>query len=90
MALASPGSTPPTSRLAPALASMTLGGLAVTAYAVAETRRFVLREATVPVLPAGHGPLRVLHVSDLHMTPRQRRKQAWVGELSGLRPDLVS
>ena len=89
MALASPGSTTPASRLAPALASMALGGLAVTAYAVAETRRFVLREATMPVLPAGHGPLRVLHLSDLHLTPRQRRKRAWVRELGGLRPDLV-
>jgi predicted MPP superfamily phosphohydrolase len=85
----SPGSPPPASRLAPALTSMALGGLAATAYAVAETRRFVLREATMPVLPPGHGPLRVLHLSDLHLTPRQRRKQAWVRELGGLSPDLV-
>ncbi|HEX6148769.1 metallophosphoesterase [Nocardioides sp.] len=75
--------------VAPLLASTALGGLAVTAYAVAETRRFVLREATLPVLPAGHGRLRVLHLSDLHVTPGQRRKQAWVRDLSRLRPDLV-
>jgi len=64
-------------------------GLAVTAYAVAETRRFVLREATVPVLPPGHRPLRVLHLSDLHLTPHQRRKQQWLRGLARLEPDLV-
>ena len=30
----------------------------------------VLRRATVPVLPPGSAPLRVLHVSDLHLLPR--------------------
>ena len=71
------------------LAAALGGGAALTGYAVAETRRFVLREETVPVLPAGHAPLRVLHLSDLHLTPRQRRKQDWVRELGSLRPDLV-
>jgi predicted MPP superfamily phosphohydrolase len=41
------------------------------------------------VLPAGHRPLRVLHVSDLHLTPRQNRKQAWLRGLADLEPDLV-
>jgi hypothetical protein len=31
----------------------------------------------------------VLHVSDLHLTPGQRRKQDWVAELAALDPDLV-
>ncbi len=75
--------------VAPMLAAATVGGVAVAGYAVGETRRFVLREATMPVLPAGHGPLRVLHLSDLHLTPGQRRKRAWVRDLGGLRPDLV-
>ena len=75
--------------VAPVLAAAALGGLAVTGYAVAETRRFVLREATMPVLPPGQAPLRVLHLSDLHLTPGQRRKQAWVRDLGSLRPDLV-
>ncbi len=71
------------------LAAASLGGVAVTGYAVAETRRFVLREATMPALPPGRTPLRVLHLSDLHLTPGQRRKQAWVRDLGSLRPDLV-
>lgn len=59
------------------------------AYAVVETRRFVLREATVPVLAAGSEPLTILHLSDLHLTPNQRLKQDWVRDLATLSPDLV-
>lgn len=54
-----------------------------------ERNAFTLRELTMPVLAPGSTPLRVLHISDLHMRPGQRRKQAWVRELSGLKPDLV-
>ena len=71
------------------LGAAVLGGLGLTTYAVAETRRFVLREASVPLLPPGHDPLRVLHLSDLHLTPGQRRKQDWVRDLARLEPDLV-
>ena len=54
-----------------------------------EVRWFVLRRCTVPVLPAGHPPLKVLHVSDLHLTPGQARKRRWVQGLAELEPDLV-
>ena len=54
-----------------------------------ERNAFVLRELTIPVLDPGSSPLRVLHISDLHMRPGQRRKQAWLRELAGLEPDLV-
>ena len=54
-----------------------------------EVRWFTLRRVTVPVLPPGHSPLRVLHLSDLHMTPDQRRKREWVRRLADLEPDLV-
>lgn len=54
-----------------------------------EPRRFRLRHATVPVLPPGSAPLRVLHISDLHLTPWQHRKIAWVRSLAELEPDLV-
>ena len=43
----------------------------------------------MPVLPAGARPLRVLHLSDIHMTPSQSRKQEWVRSLADLEPDLV-
>lgn len=54
-----------------------------------ERNAFVLRRVTMPVLPAGAASLRVLHVSDLHMVPRQRWKSRWVKELASLDPDLV-
>jgi predicted MPP superfamily phosphohydrolase len=54
-----------------------------------ERTRWTLRRVEVPVLPAGADPVRVLHVSDLHMAPWQRSKQEWVAGLAALRPDLV-
>ncbi len=54
-----------------------------------ERNAFVVRETTMPVLTPGSSPLRVLHLSDFHMTPGQRRKQAWIRELAGWEPDLV-
>jgi hypothetical protein len=65
-------------------------GVATVGYAaLIERRHWTLRTATLPVLPEGSPSLRVLHVSDLHMTPDQRGKQRWVAELATLRPDLV-
>ncbi|GAC67637.1 metallophosphoesterase [Gordonia soli] len=56
---------------------------------VIERNAFTLRHSTLPVLEPGATPLRVLHISDLHMTPNQHLKQAWVSELEALEPDLV-
>ncbi len=33
--------------------------------------------------------MRLLHLSDLHLVPGQRKKQAWVSSLRVLRPDAV-
>ncbi|OIJ89758.1 metallophosphoesterase [Streptomyces colonosanans] len=54
-----------------------------------EARSFRLRRVTVPVLPSGARPLRVLQVSDIHMVSGQRKKQRWLRSLAGLRPDFV-
>jgi uncharacterized protein len=54
-----------------------------------ERNAFVVREVTMPVLTPGSTPLRVLHISDIHMRPGQRRKQAWLRGLADLKPDLV-
>jgi predicted MPP superfamily phosphohydrolase len=60
------------------------------AYAtLVERNAFVMREITMPVLTPGSTPLRVLHLSDLHMRPGQRHKQAWLRELARWEPDLV-
>jgi uncharacterized protein len=72
-----------------ALGVTTTGTAAVAYGAGIERRRFTLREAELPVLAPGARPLRLLHVSDLHMTPGQRGKQRWVADLARLEPDLV-
>ncbi|WP_337062211.1 metallophosphoesterase [Kineococcus sp. G2] len=67
-----------------------LTGAAGVAYAAGyEVRAFTLRHAVVPVLPLGRAPLRVLHLSDLHLVPSQRVKREWVRSLAELEPDLV-
>ncbi|TCO47670.1 hypothetical protein EV646_105223 [Kribbella antiqua] len=65
-------------------------GAACVAYAAGiEVRWFTLRRFTVPVLPEGTAPLKVLHLSDLHLMPTQERKINWVNDLAELEPDLV-
>jgi predicted MPP superfamily phosphohydrolase len=54
-----------------------------------ERTRWTLRRFAVPVLAAGSPPLRVLHLSDIHMTPNQRGKQEWLRSLAALDPHLV-
>lgn len=67
-----------------------LTGTACLAYAAGiEVRWFALRRVELPILPSGSSPLRVLQVSDLHMTPGQTKKQQWVRDLAALEPDLV-
>lgn len=65
-------------------------GAGIIAYAsLVERNMFTLRRFDVPVLAEGSAPLRVLHISDLHMTAGQRRKQHWIRRLDDLDPDLV-
>ena len=54
-----------------------------------ERNLYTVRRATLPVLPAGSPDLTVLHLSDLHMAPWQRRKQRFVRRLAELQPDLI-
>lgn len=64
-------------------------GAALSAYALWEARQYGVTRIDLRVLPAGMRPLRVLHLSDIHMTPGQRRKQEWLRGLAALEPDLV-
>ena len=67
-----------------------IAGAAGLGYAtVIERNWFALREQAVPVLPDGAPPLRVLHISDLHLTPGRHRLMAFVRSLASLEPDLV-
>lgn len=73
----------------------TVGGAAALGVAglgwacLVERNWFALRRFTVPVLAPGSRPLRVLHISDLHLVPRQQHRVEWVRGLAALAPDLV-
>lgn len=54
-----------------------------------EPHLFTVRHLTYRVLPHGSAPLRVLHISDLHVAPWQKHKINWVRALAKLQPDLV-
>lgn len=73
-------------RLPLSLAALGAAGLA---YSLWEATQYRLRRVDVPVLRPGERPIRVLHLSDLHLTPGQRGKQEWVRMLATLEPDLV-
>jgi uncharacterized protein len=65
-------------------------GAGCLAYAgLYEVNAFRLRRVAVPVLPRGARPIRILHVSDVHMTPYARARQRWLSSLGALEPDLV-
>lgn len=73
-----------------ALAMVATAGAGAFAWgSLVERKLYTLRRVTVPVLPRGSEPIRVLHLSDLHMAPWQRDKQDWVRSLADLQPDLI-
>ena len=77
-------------RLALAAAGTVAAGVACIGYGVlVERHAFRVRQVRVPVLPLGEAPIRVLHVSDLHVSLDRRRLIEYVDALGGLRPDLV-
>ena len=48
-----------------------------------------LREASLPVLPPGQESIRVLHFSDLHLTPSRRTEIADIRSFVEFNPDVV-
>ena len=65
-------------------------GASCLAYAgLYEVDAFRLRRVDVSVLPSGARPIRILHISDVHMTPHARARQRWLSTLGALEPDLV-
>jgi len=65
-------------------------GAGVFGYAaVIERNWFALRRYEVPVLPSGSRPLRLLHISDAHLTPGRHRLMSWIRSLDALQPDMV-
>jgi predicted MPP superfamily phosphohydrolase len=74
----------------PLLGLGALGAACLAYAALVERRWYALRHVTVPVLrPAARRPLRMLHLSDLHLLPRQEHMHSFVRDLLAHRPDLV-
>lgn len=72
------------------LGALAAAGAACFAYGVLiERTAFRVRRYTVPMLPSGARPIKVLHVSDIHLLPRQGRKRDFLRGLAGLEPDLI-
>ena len=73
-----------------ALAVTAAAGAGLIGYAsVVERNWFALRRYDVPVLPAGAAPVKVLHLSDVHLTPGRHRLLSWIRSLDSVDPDLV-
>ena len=71
---------------------MGIGLVAVGALAwgtLVERNAFTLRNVEAKVLEPGSAPLRILHISDLHLAPWQKGKMEWISSLAELAPDLV-
>ena len=64
-------------------------GVGSLAYGLVEAQAFKVRELDLELLSAGSESIRVLHISDLHITPAQTRKINWVKSLVRLEPDFV-
>jgi len=82
----------PTGRALAIRVGTTLGmiGAAAVGYGVYEHDSYTLTRREVPVLAPGAAPLRILHLSDLHVLPSQTSKLRWLGELARIMPDLVA
>ena len=66
-----------------------IGAAAIGYATVIERNWFALRRYELPLLPPGSSSLRVLHISDAHLTPGRKRLMSWIRSLDDLDPHLV-
>ena len=65
-------------------------GAGLFSYAsLVERNLFGVRHESIDVLEPGSPNIRVLHLSDIHLAPWQRRKIEWIRGLAEIRPDLI-
>lgn len=73
-----------------AFGALAAAGAAAFAWgSLVERNSFTVRHETLPVLDPGAAPIRMLHLSDMHMAPWQGAKQEWLRSLARLSPDFV-
>lgn len=71
-------------------AAVAVAGLAGLAYGIAEAHAFCLRQIEVACLAPGSDPMRLLHVSDLHLTAYRHQERDWIASLAAVEPDFVA
>ena len=77
-------------RLPKLAGAVAVAGAATFAYSsVIERNWFALRRFEIPVLPAASEPVRILHYSDIHLTPGRHLLMSFLRALDCLEPDLV-
>lgn len=69
--------------------ALALTGFGALGYGLAEAQSFTVRHTSMRNPNFGFEEMRILHLSDLHITPAQTRKINWVKSLSDLKPDLT-
>jgi len=75
--------------IAPVLkAGFTLGAAALAYSWGYEVRNYQLKKYQIKLLPEGHREIKILHLSDLHLSPWQKKLAAWIDQLE-VEPDLV-
>lgn len=76
------------------LAFIVAGALVFAWASLVERHWFAIRRETLAVLPQGSlgqskASVSILHISDIHLAPWQKRKMRWISRLADLKPDLV-
>ncbi len=82
----------PRHRLLRAAAPLLAVGAATTAYSLWEARQYTLRRVEVPLrhrVESSSRELRILHLSDLHLSPRDEDRIAWIQQLGRLPAELT-
>ncbi|MHA6508611.1 metallophosphoesterase [Tessaracoccus sp. Y1736] len=64
-------------------------GAACFGWGLIEAALFTVRQVELPILPAGGRPIRILHMSDIHLTTSQHFKLDFIRSMAALEPDLV-
>lgn len=78
--------------LSDAATLVTLGAVtaaSATLFGVVSARQFSIRYETIPLLPPGQAPVRILHVGDMHLVAGDQAKIDFVRSLEATKPDLV-
>ncbi len=76
-------------RLRHVAGSLAGAALGCFAWGLLEAKLFTVRHVELPILPPGGEPLKILHVSDLHLTSKQHFKLDFIRSLAALRPDVL-